>query len=199
VTLRYVFSTLSGFGFFLFPLLTMGLFAQERSEGTIEVLLTAPVSEASVALAKFLATVAFYVVMLVPSVVYAAIIVYLGEEIGKPDVGPLLTSYLGLLLAGGLYISIGLFTSALTSSQILAALLSWVVILVFWISNQLPALFGLRNTPAGDALEYLHPLEGHLFHFLRGVIDPADVVYFLSFTALFLFLAVRAIESRKWR
>jgi len=195
-----VWGTVAFLGSFLFPLLTMGLYARERSEGTIEVLMTAPVSPTSVTLAKFLSTTAFYIVMLAPTLLYLGILTELGQDIGKPDPGPTITSYLGLVLFGAFYISMGLFCSALTSSQILAALLSWVFILFFiLIGGALPSAMGFAGTELGAVLEYSQPLRVHLLPFLKGVVDPKNVVFFVSFTVFFLFLGTRAIESRKGR
>ena len=199
VTVRYVFESVASLGFFLFPLLTMSLYARERSEGTIEVLMTAPVSDASVATAKYFATMAFYCVMLLPTVIYCVILQHIGEEIGKPDLGPMFSAYVGMLLAGSFFISLGLFTSSVTSSQILAALLSWVLIIIFLLSGPFVRVLDLSGTWFGDILEYVDPVDRHLSPFLRGVIDPKDVLFFVSFTVFFLFLAVRATESRKWR
>jgi ABC-2 type transport system permease protein len=197
ITLRYVWQTVASLGSLLFPLLTMGLFARERSEGTIEVLMTAPVSSFSVTVSKFVSTLAFYLVMLAPTLIYYAILRDLGNDIGKPDTGPAVTSYLGLVLAGAFYISLGLFCSALSESQILAALLSWVFIIFFFIAGQLGSVIGVEGTDFGSILEYIRPQEVHLLPFLKGVIDPKNVIFFLSFTVFFLFLGTRAIESRK--
>jgi len=199
ITMRPVWQTVAFMGSFLFPLLTMGLFSRERSEGTIEVLMTAPVTSGSVTLAKFISTTVFYLVMLAPTLIYFGILRDLGLDIGKPDPGPTITSYIGLILSGMFYISMGLFCSALTSSQILAALLSWVFIILFFIAGALPSVMGLDGTEVGAVLEYIRPQEVHLLPFLKGVVDPKNVVFFLSFTAFFLFLAARAIETRKGR
>ncbi len=199
VSVRYVFDSVSSIGFFLFPLLTMGLFARERSEGTMEVLMTAPVSESAVTVAKFLATMAFYLVMLVPTFVYYLILKHIGEEIGKPDPGPVASAYLGMVLTGGFFVSLGLFASSLSSSQILSALLSWVLIIFFLVSGGIAEVMGATGTWVGDILEYVDPLKNHLNPFLSGVIHPKNVVFFLSFTVFFLFLTVRVVEARKWR
>jgi len=199
ITLSPVWQTVAFLGSFLFPLLTMGLFTQERSEGTIEVLMTAPITPATVTVTKFLSTVAFYLVMLAPTLVYYAILRDLGDDIGKPDPGPAVTSYVGLVLSGAFYIALGLVCSALTSSQILAALLTWVFIIFFYIAGQLPGVFGMEGTELGAVLEYIRPQDVHLLPFLKGVIDPKNVIFLLSFTVFFLFLGTRAIESRKGR
>ncbi len=199
VSVRYVFMSVAQICFFLFPLLTMGLFARERSEGTIEVLMTAPVSDAAVTVAKFLGTMAFYMAMLLPSLLYYFILLQVGEEIGKPDPGPVISAMVGMVLSGGFFISLGLFASSVTSSQILAAILAWMLVIFFMLSRGIAGVFGVSYTWLGDILVYMDPTGERLEPFLRGVIDPKDVVFFLSFTVFFLFLSVRSIESRKWR
>ena len=199
VSMAPVFGQVTSLCFFLFPLLTMALFARERSEGTIEVLMTAPVSDTTVVLSKFLGTLVFYLAMLLPTVLYYFVLKHIGEEIGKPDPGPVISAYVGMILAGGFFISVGLFTSSITSSQILAALFAWVLIIFFLLSRGIVDLMGLAGTWLGDAIEYVDPLNAHLQPFLRGVIDVKDVLFFLSFTVFFLFLSVRSVESRKWR
>jgi ABC-2 type transport system permease protein len=199
VSVRYVFLSVASICFFLFPLLTMGLFARERSEGTIEVLMTAPVSDAAVTVAKFIGTMAFYLAMLLPSLLYYFILVQVGQEIGKPDPGPVVSAMIGMVLIGGFFVSLGLFASSVTASQILAAIFAWMLVIFFMLSRGIAEVSGVTYTWVGDILVYLNPTDEHLEPFLRGVIDPKDVVFFLSFTVFFLFLSVRAIESRKWR
>ena len=198
-SLRYAFENVAQFGIFLFPLLTMGAFAREKAEGTVEVLMTAPISDVSVVVSKFLGILSFYLVMLLPTVIYYAILAWIGQAKGLPETGPIWTAYLGMVLLGSFFISMGMLASSLTSSQILAALLSWVFVIVFLIAEGLVQVLGLTGTDLGDALSYLSPLGPHLNTFLTGVIDPKDVVFFLSFIVFFLFLAVRSVESRKWR
>jgi ABC-2 type transport system permease protein len=199
VTLRYAFENVAQFGIFLFPLLTMGAFAREKAEGTVEVLMTAPISDVSVVVSKFLGILVFYVVMLLPTIVYFGLLRWIGAEIGKPEVGPIWTAYLGMVLLGAFFISMGMLASSFTSSQILAALLSWVFVIFFLIAGGLAEILGLVGTDLGDTLEFMSPLGEHLESFLTGVVDPKHLVYFLSFIVLFLFLTVRSVESRKWR
>jgi len=199
VSVRMMFGSVTVFCLLLFPLLTMGLFARERSEGTIEVLMTAPVSDSAVTVAKFIGTMTFYMAMLLPSLLYYFILVEVGREIGKPDPGPVISAMLGMVLIGGFFISLGLFASSLTSSQILSAMIAWIMFFVFLVAGGIPEVLGLSYSWVGDVLGYLDPINGHLEPFLKGVIDPKDVVFFLSFTVFFLFLTVRAVEYRKWR
>ncbi len=201
LTLRPSFGSIAFLGFFLFPLLTMGLLARERSEGTIEVLMTAPVSDSAVAVSKFLATMTFYLAMLLPTAAYYAVMKHIGEHAAPPvsvDVGPVLTGLAGMILMGAFFAAMGLMASSFTSSQILAALLTWVLIVVFLILGMVSRALGFTGTTLGGVLESIETGH-HLDQFLKGVIDPKEVIYFLSFTVFFLFIAVRSLESRKWR
>ena len=108
-------------------------------------------------------------------------------------------AYIGMILTGSFFIAMGLFCSAITGSQILAALLCWVMIILFIISKGLAEMLSLTGTWLGDMLEYIEPNSQHLEPFFTGVIDPKNVLFFLSFIAFFLFLSVRSIETRKWR
>jgi ABC-2 type transport system permease protein len=199
ITMQFAFLGTIQMGWFLIPLLTMGLFAQERNDGTIETLMTAPISDAGVTVAKFSAAVCFYIAMLLPTLVYWMLLRNIGQEIGKPDTGPVISTYVGMVLTGCFFIAIGLFTSATTGSQILAALLAWVVMLLLVQADGIARMLNVRGTWVGDALEYLEPNQNHLAPFFRGVIDPKNVLFFLSFILFFLFLSVRSIEARKWR
>lgn len=174
------------------PIIAMRLLAEEKKTGTFELLMTAPVREREVVLGKFLGALAFYAVLLVTTLVYAIVL----AQFGRVDVGVLASSYLGVLFVGAVFISVGLLISSLTSSQMIAGVISFAVLLV-WVllGNQARALGdeGLRDT-----LEYIGPFC-HLEGFLHGMIDTRGVLYFVSVTALFIFIAIRVLESRKWK
>lgn len=174
------------------PVLTMKLLSDEYRTGTIETLMTAPVGETDVVVGKFLGAFVFFVVMLVTTLLYAIIV----SAYGKLDWGMLGSTYLGLLLLGALYISAGLFFSACTGNQIIAAVTSIVSLLVFTF------LADFLASKAGGALKLLlrHlSIREHFQEFTRGLVDGNDVVFFLTSTGLFLFLAVKVLESRRWR
>jgi gliding motility-associated transport system permease protein len=173
------------------PLLTMRLFAEERNNGTDELLLTCPVSAGQIVSGKLLAAVAFYALMLAMTIVFPAIL----AKYAAPDPGKLVAGYLGLLLIGIAFISFGLFSSTLTRSQLVAAITSFAVLLVFWILGWIA-----ESQPGvvGEVLRYLAMTE-HFERFGQGVIDLSDVTYFLSFIAFFWFLATRAVEATRWR
>jgi len=176
------------------PLLTMRLFAEERRSGTLEMLLTAPVSEVEVVLAKFGAGLAFYLALWLPSLLYLGIVKSYGAI---PDPGPLATSYLGIVLVGGLFTAAGLFASSLTSTQVFAALLATVFNLVLLV---IPALTQFLQV---EAIERFFSELWILRHFgdsfSKGLFDTAHVGFYVVITAVFLFWTVRSLESQRWR
>lgn len=198
VSYQPVFSWLSFILLFLIPLLTMTSVADERARNTLETLLTAPVTDWQVILSKWLGTFLFYVVMLAPTLVYLAILMHFGRDIGKPDAGPVLAAYLGAMLLGGLYIAIGIFASSVTENALLSAFVAFFVILGLWIFAGLPQVSQSGPEWLRLASRYASP-ETHFNEFLKGRIALHDVGYFVTSTVFFQFLAVRAIESRKWR
>jgi ABC-2 type transport system permease protein len=170
------------------PLITMRLLAEERKLRTMEVLLTSPVSEVAIVLAKYVASMSLIVVMLLLSSSYAAALVWFGD----PDFGPIYSGYLGLLLFGSALVGTGLLASALTSNQVIAALISLSVFLLLWIIDN----FGwLLPTPA-DTLVVNLSLAVHFRPFAIGSIYLSDIGFFLSVTLLTLLLTVRALARR---
>jgi ABC-2 type transport system permease protein len=176
------------------PLLTMRLFAEERRTGTLEMLLTAPVGEVEVVLAKFFAGLAFYVTLWIPSLLYLAIVKSYGAI---PDVGPLATSYLGVFLVGALFTSVGLFASSLTQTQVLAAVLTVVVELLLLLVPFLSQFVGLESVERFFVeLSIVNHLQGS---FVKGLVDTGQVAFYVLLTAVFLFWTVRSVESQRWR
>ena len=199
VTYRFAFMNIAFFIIFLVPILTIRAFAEEKATGTVEPLLTAPVTEAHVVAGKFCGAMTFFVVMLLPTVAYFAVLRFIGASIGKPDAGPVVAGYVGMVLFGGFHIAIGIFASTLTQDSVLGAFLAFVLTLFFWAIQLIMESRHLLTTPAwtGAAL-YLAPLK-HLEPFLRGTLPLVDFIYFATFTLFFLFLSERSIEYRKWR
>ncbi len=173
------------------PLLTMRLLAEEQRSGTMELLLTAPVRDWEVVVGKYLSALTVYAAVLLLTGVYPLILGW----IGTPDPLPLLTAYLGLFLLGAALLAIGVFGSSLTQNQIVAAVVSFGIILVLLLLQFASTLLG---PAAGQALVYLG-VYSHFFDFLRGIVDTKDVLYYLSVVVGFLFLATRVLESRRWR
>ena len=189
-SLRDVFANMAVVFLFLSPALTMRLLAEEQRSGTIELLLAAPVRDSEVVLGKFLGCLGFLAVMLGATLYYPLQLFVFG----RPDVGPLVTGYLGMLLTASAFMSIGLLASAFTQNQIVAAVVSLMALLLLWVLSAASSFVGPE---VGGLLQYLG-LSGHIESFQRGVIDSRDVVYFVSLIIACLFVSVRALESRRW-
>ena len=170
------------------PLITMRLFAEERKLKTLEVLLTAPVSEVAIVLAKYLAAMTLVLVMLLLSGAYAAALAWFGD----PDFGPIYSGYLGLLLFGSALVGTGLLASALTANQVIAAVVSLSAFLLLWIIDN----FGWLLPSPVDTLVVNLSLSVHFRPFAIGSIYLSDVSFFISVTLLTLLLTVRALARR---
>lgn len=178
--------------FVLIPLITMRSIAEERRSGTLETLMTAPVSETTVVLAKFSAALIFYVFLWLPTLGYVAI---LGQA-REIDWGPIASGYLGVFALGAMFLSIGLFASSLSKNQIVAAIITFVSMLALFT---LAFLDGVTSNEAlQKVLSYINVLD-HIDELAKGIVDTRRLVYYASTTVLFLFLASRALEQEKWR
>jgi ABC-2 type transport system permease protein len=176
---------------FLLPLLTMRLFADEKKMRTEEMLLTAPVPLTAIIVGKYLAALAIYAGILLLTATFAAFaFIY-----GNPELAPLLAAYLGLFLMGAVFIAIGAFASALTENQVIAAAISISSILLIWVVSWIG-----ESGPGAwrGVLTYLS-FFSHFRNTIGGVIDTQDIVYFLSFIFLGLYLTRAVFEFRKWR
>jgi len=187
-TLVHVFVQMFVLLLLIVPLITMRLVAEERSLRTLEVLLTAPVSEFEIVLAKFAASMSLIVLMLLLSVSYAVVLWLYGE----PDFGPIYSGYLGLLLFGSAIVGVGLLASALTSNQIVAAIASLSTFLLLWVIDD----FGWLLPQPFDELVVNLSLSVHFRPFATGSIYLSDVGFFVSVTLLTLLLSVRALARR---
>lgn len=173
------------------PMLTMRLFAEEKRSGTIELLMTAPLTHWHVTLGKFGACLIVYAITVGITFLYTGVLMLYGE----PDLGPILSGYIGLLLMGAAFISVGLLASSFTENQIVAAVISFGALLLFYMIGWLSSFVGVT---AGKVLSYLSIVE-HLDDFVKGVIDTRDIVFYLTFVLFGIFLTVRSIESSTWR
>jgi ABC-2 type transport system permease protein len=189
--LRPFFSNLSIVLLFLLPLITMRLFAEERRSGTIELLLTYPVRDGAVLIAKYLAALTLYATMIGATLLYPALLLVFNA---RPEWGPLATGYLGLLLMGGMFLAVGVFASSVTENQIVAAIVTIGVLLMLWIIGW-SAEFA--TGPIATVLTHLSLIE-HNDTFAKGVLDTKDIIYYVDITALALFLSLRSLESRRW-
>jgi ABC-2 type transport system permease protein len=174
----------------LIAVLTMRLLAEEKKLGTIELLLTAPVRDSEIIFGKFLGSLGIIVLMLVLTFYYPVLLIVFGD----PDFGPIASGYLGLFLLTCATLAIGIFASSLTSNQIVAAVVGGAILLVLWflgsVTTYLPQALG-------NVVGYIS-LSNYFSSFIIGVIDTRGVIYYLSVTALFLFLAIRTVEHSRW-
>jgi ABC-2 type transport system permease protein len=178
---------------FVTPILSMGLLAQEWATGTIETLMTAPVSDADVVLGKFLGNLGLLAVMVVPTLLYVVLLAIYA----RPDFGPIFSGYLGILLVGSLFIAIGLFCSSLTRSQIVAAVLA---IVLLSLATVVPYTVGtLANLRPFFRTVIDQTVYRRYSDFSRGVIDTGNIVFFILATGVFLFLTIKVLESRRWK
>ena len=174
------------------PVLTMRLVSEELRSGSIEVLMTAPITETEVIVAKFLAALTYYLFLWLPTTAYALVIAYY-EEV---DWGPIAAGYLGLLLIGSLFLSVGVFASATTKSQLVAAMMTAAILFLLFLLGMFEDL--LTSPWAKQTLAYLN-IWGHIDELSKGILDTRRLVYYLSGSAFFLFLAGRALADKKWR
>ncbi|MBI4405353.1 MAG: ABC transporter permease subunit [Deltaproteobacteria bacterium] len=181
---------------FVTPFLTMKLFAEERRQQTFELLLTAPLRGVELVLGKFISAYILMVLMVGLSFIYVVFMILWGN----PEMGIIFSTYIGLLLALACYISLGALISAMTSSQAIAAVWTFIVLLLLWLLQSLgqgvTTKWGFIDW--GPTLVYISPL-GHFNSFAEGLIHIKDVIYFLTFTIFMLFLTHRVVESNRWR
>jgi ABC-2 type transport system permease protein len=182
----------------IFPLITMRLFSEELKLGTIEPLMTAPVRDLQVVLAKFFGAVVFYIALWLPTLLYFWIFQKVTNQPAANSLGAYWGSYLMLLLLGMFYLSVGCFASVLTKNQIVAAVISFCTITLLFFLGLVQ--FVLLDISSGmrDALGYFSAIE-HMGTYSRGIIDTRPIVFYLSMTAFVLTLTYQAFQSRKWR
>ena len=191
-SLRVMLGNLSVTLLFLLPLLTMRHFAEEQRAGTFEFLMTAPVPLWALLAGKWAASFALCLILLAGTGIFPLVLAYYGD----PDWGVIATSYLGLSLACGAFVAAGLFTSSLTDEPVAAGLGGVLVLLPFWVSGTAADMVPVESVR--EVLRHLSFLT-HVEPFSKGVVDSADVAWFVLFTFAFLFLTWRSIESRRWR
>ena len=175
----------------IIPIVTMRSFAEEKKSKTFRLLLSSPVHLKEIILGKFLACM-IVITLMVLITSYSIGFLFM---IGEPDVGPVLTGYLGILLTAGCYVSVGIFASSLTENQIVAAVITFGFSLFMWVIG-----WGAQtaNSTTGQVLEYLSVIE-HMDRFLKGMIETSDLAYYLSFIIFGLFLCYRTLDSNRWR
>lgn len=174
------------------PVLTMRLVSEEKKSRTIELLLTSPISPAEIITGKFLACFTLYLVLILLTVQYPLVLSAYSTEF---DMGPVYSGYIGLILLGAAFISMGLFASTLTENQIIAAMVSFGGLVLFWIFGWAKHAF---DNAFGEILGNLSIFDRYA-EFLRGIVDSGNVIFFVVFTLTWLFLATRVLESDRWR
>jgi ABC-2 type transport system permease protein len=173
------------------PLLTMRLYAEERKSGTMELLFTYPITDRATLLAKFGAVLTILAVLLSGTLPSILLLYFLAS----PNWAAVFSGYLGVFLLGGSFLALGLFTSSVTQNQIIAAILSFGALLMFWIIGWLKSIVG---PTAAQLVEYL-AVTRHFESFAKGVLDSRDFVFYFVFILFFLFLTLRQVESYRWR
>jgi ABC-2 type transport system permease protein len=190
-TARAFLGVVSSILLFMFPMITMSLFSEEKKRGTIELLLTAPITDLQVVLGKFLAASGFYCVLLLTTVVDMSVL----YMYSKPASVPILAGYLGLLLYGLAIVAIGMFISTLTENQIIAAAITFGITLLFLIIDAFARNMG---ETVKAVLTYLS-VGNHMNDFLSGIVSTSHIIFYLSLTLVGLFLTYRSLDSMRWR
>jgi len=179
----------------LIPAITMRSIAVERRTGTIELLFTKPISDLGIILAKYFAGVTLMIIAIIPTIVYFFSMYYMGKPIGIIDLGASLTSYLGLILLGSVFVSIGIFASSLTSSQIVSFILA--MFLCWFIYDGLELLGSFSQVGNSDAIIRYFGISSHYNSIKKGLVDTSDIVYFISVIFLFLYASLSSVKSLK--
>jgi ABC-2 type transport system permease protein len=190
-SMRPLFGNFAVIFLFIVPGLTMRLLAEEQRTGTLELLLTAPVRDSELVLGKFLGVLLLLLILLAITLIYPAILLLAGN----PDRGPIAAGYLGVVLQGAAFLAIGLFASSLTQNQIIAALLTFVILLLLWLAEALSQFTGGR---VGDLFRFLS-ITRHFDEFPRGIVDTRHVLFFLSVIVASLFFTIVSVQARRWR
>jgi ABC-2 type transport system permease protein len=189
--IRYLLMNSAVIILFVMPMITMRTYAEEKRSGTIELLLTSPLTDLQIILGKFLGAMGLYVAMLIVTLLHMAILfVY-----GNPEWKPIAAGYLGLILMGGCFISLGLLISSFTKNQIVAGVITFAAFLMLWIISWNADQSG----PWARAILTHLSIIDHFDDFARGIIDTKHLVYYASFITLGLFLTAKSVDSERWR
>jgi ABC-2 type transport system permease protein len=176
---------------FLLPMVTMRTYSEEKRSGTMELLLTAPLTDWHIILGKFLGAMTLFAAMLATTLVHVGLLFLFGQ----PEWKPIVTTYIGMLLMGGCFIALGLFISSLTKNQIVAGMVTFAVFLLLWVLDWNASAAG----PTGQSILNYLSITQHLDDFVKGVIDTKHLVYYASFITFGLFLTAKSVDSERWR
>ncbi len=180
---------------FLVPAVTMRMIAEEKKSGTMELLMTRPISDLQIVISKYLAALVLVLIALIPTLIYFYSVYQLGNPVGNVDVAGTVGSYIGLFFLAAIYVSIGIFASSLTSNQIIAFIIAVLISFFFYMGFDFLSgmwIFGGIDTFIVDL-----GINAHYKSMSRGVIDTRDIVYFLSVIVVFIFLTKTIIQNRK--
>jgi len=177
---------------FFIPAITMGLIAREKNIGTMEVISTLPIKDVEFVVGKFMSALSLIALGLALTLIHFFTLMNVGTNI---DYGAVFTGYLGLLMLGAVYASVGTFSSSVTDNQVIAFIISVFIVLVFFLMDKM--LYFMPVSIAG-VIQYIS-VDYHLSNISRGVIDSRNIIYFASLIGLFLFTTIRVLEIRKWR
>lgn len=180
------------------PVVTMRLIAEEKSTGTLEMLITLPVSDWEVILGKYLGALGLVLILIASTLVYPIAMFAFPWKLGAIDWGPIQSGYLGMVLASAAATGIGLLISSVTRSQVIAFFITFTVLAALILSGTAVAAELANKAGIGTVITYLS-FQSHMNNFARGLIDTRAIVYFLSITVFSLMVAFRALESRKWK
>ncbi len=190
VTMRNVFDIIPFIFLFFVPAISMRTLSEEKKSGTIELLLTKPISDNDIVMGKFLAALALTGIALAFTLIYVISLTFLG----KIDLGSIIGTYIGLLLMSGVYISIGIFASSLTENQVVAFIISFLMVFALFLLNKVLVFL---PTSLASILEYIS-IDYHFGSIARGVIDTRNIIYYLSGITIFILLTRASLERRKW-
>lgn len=179
---------------FVIPMITMRALAEEKKLGTVELLYTSPLRISEIIAGKFLAAFVVFLVILIPTIEYPIVLMIWGAP--SPEIGPIITTYIGIILLGASFIAVGLFASSVTENQMVAGSLAFGILLLLFVLGWAKQSAG---SVLGEILGYISLVEEHYQNFLKGMIDSKDLVYYFTFIFFGLFLAHRSLESRRWR
>jgi ABC-2 type transport system permease protein len=189
--IRPVFLNMSVVLLFVLPMLTMRTYSEEKRSGTIELLLTAPLTDLQIIMGKFVGAMALYTAMLALTLIHVGVLF----AFGNPEWKPIASGYLGIFLLGGCFVALGLLISSLTRNQVVAGMVTFAVFLMLWVINWVAQFTG----PTTQAVLNYLSITDHLDDFTRGIIDTKHLVYYLSFIAFGLFLTARSVDTERWR
>jgi ABC-2 type transport system permease protein len=170
---------------------TMRTYSEEKRSGTIELLLTSPITDFEIIMGKFIGAMLLYLAMLSVTLLHMGVLFYYGT----PEWKPVLTGYLGMILMGGCFLSLGLFISSLSKNQIVAGVATFAVFLMLWVINWIGTFMG----PTAQAVLAHLSITDHFDDFSRGIIDTKHLIYYVSFISFGLFLTMKSVDSERWR